>query len=375
MGHAWKWVAVLAGTLLAPASAQAATVTVQREGQPGRAFDLAVLRKDVDRDYVVRTAAGEQTARVRGTSLNTLLDEAKADLIGAGSIEVSGGGRKVILDPDQLSGAGAGSPVVYAENGQSVFLRPAYSGDDLNGDSRLAGRSLTVRILDDDALSVQGRVSDAAVRVGQRVTFSAIGRGGDGQELTYNWTFDDGSRRRAGKQLGHRFTEAGSYDVVVGVTTPEDEVGNSDVIRVRVGPAPKGPDRQGGGTDASAAAPSSGTAAGGDSGASGGSGKAAAGPATSPSRRPPARGRSSRPAPSEGRRVEGALLADATVVPPREAARKRAARTGNDRPGDDGGFQVPAAAWGALITLGLAGTGALIELRTALPWPGRRTTA
>ncbi|HEX5910254.1 MAG TPA: hypothetical protein VFY44_07150, partial [Thermoleophilaceae bacterium] len=95
------------------------------------------------------------------------------------------------------------------------------------------------------------------------------------------------------------------------------------------------------------------------------------GPARAPAAGPAATPRRSRPAPQPGgRQVEGTLLADATVVPPRPAARKRAARTGNDR-GDEPGPGIPTAAWGLLVTLGLAGTGAVIELRTVLPWPRR----
>jgi hypothetical protein len=228
-----------------------------------------------------------------------------------------------------------------------------------------------VRILNRPALAVQAKASSAAVRVGEPVTFTASGRGGAGQELRYGWTFGDGSRRQTGPKVRHRFTEEGSYKVVVALTTPDDAVGTPDIIDVRVGPAPKGPDRKGGGTNADAAAPSSGTAAGGDSGTSGGTGSAASGPArASVPRDEPRR---ARPAPAPGgREVEGTLLSGATAVPQRPAARKRAARTGNDKAQEKGGFDVPGAALGVLVTLGLAGTGALVELRGVMPWPRRR---
>jgi hypothetical protein len=212
-------------------------------------------------------------------------------------------------------------------------------------------------------------VSDASVDVGQAVTFTAAGEGGAGQKLSYRWNFDD-KTGRPGRQVTHRFKEKGSYNVVVSVTTPEDPVGAPDIIRVRVGPAPKGPDRQGGGTNSSAAAPTSGTAAGGSGGTSGGTGQAAGGPAQATSPAKTAR-RRPRPDTAGGEQIEGTLLSDATVVPQKPAARKRAARTGNDRV-TEGGFGVPGVAWGVLITLGLAGTGALVELRSALPWARRR---
>ncbi|HYI38109.1 MAG TPA: PKD domain-containing protein [Thermoleophilaceae bacterium] len=368
--------ALVAGLCL-PAGAQAASVTVQGVDGATRSFPLAELAQDVDRPYTVRTSTGEQSVPVRGTSLNALISEAGADTIGVGSIEISGGGPTVVLTPEQLSGAGSGSPVVFAEGGRAVFLRPAYSGDDLNGDDRISASSLRVRLRKGTVLEVDAKASDKTLKVGQPVTFAATGTGGAGQQLAYNWTFSDGSKRVSGARAVHRFREQGSYDVLVSVRTAEDEAGAFDRLRVRVGGAPKGPDRKGGGTSADASAPDGGTAAGGDSGASGGTGAAASGPAQAPgeesaapapsrpSRRPAAPG-------AGGRQIEGTLLADATVVPPREAARKRAARTGNDRPGDDGGFRVPGVAWGVLITLGLVGTGALIELRTVLPLPGRK---
>ena len=260
--------------------------------------------------------------------------------------------------------------MIYEDGGRAVFLRPSISPDDLNGDQALSSASLTVRVVERDALKVEATASNAAVRVGQRVTFTASARGGNGGKPAYRWTFGDGSRRQTGARVTHAFREEGSYNVLVGATTAGDRTGATAVIRVRVGPPAKGPDRQGGGTSAEAGAPSSGTAAGGDSGTSGGTGQAARGPARASRAAAPAR--RSRPAPAPGGpEIEGRLLADATVVPSRPAARKRAARTGNDSEGD-GGFAVPGAAVGVLATLGLVGAGVLMELRPTVPWPRRR---
>ena len=320
--------------------------------------------------YLVRSSVDEREVPVRGTSLNALLGAAGERSSGR-AIEVSDGTRTVALTPDQLSGAGAGSPVIYEDGGRAVFLRPSVSPDDLNGDQALSAASLTVRVLERETLKVEGKVTDAAVRVGQRVSFTASARGGAGGQPAYRWTFGDGSRRRSGARVTHAFGEEGSYNVLVGATTAGDRTGATAVIRVRVGPPAKGPDRQGGGTDAQSSAPSSGTAAGSGSGTSGGTGDAARGPARAP--RAAAPSRRTQPAPTPGgRQIEGRLLADATVVPSRPAARKRAARTGNDREGEQGGFAVPGAAVGVLATLGLVGAGVLMELRPAVPWPRRR---
>ena len=220
-------------------------------------------------------------------------------------------------------------------------------------------------------MKVEATATNAAVRVGQRVTFTASAKGGTGGKPVYSWTFGDGSRGASGARVTHSFREKGSYNVLVGATTADDRTGATAVIRVRVGPPAKGPDRQGGGTAGRSSAPSSGTAAGGGSGTSGGTGDAARGPARAPRAAAPAR--RTRPAPTPGgRQIEGRLLADATVVSSRPAARKRAARTGNDGEGEQGGFAVPGAAVGVLATLGLVGAGVLMELRPAVPWPRRR---
>ena len=274
-----------------------------------------------------------------------------------------------MLTPDQLSGGGAGSPVIYEDGGRAVFLRPSVSPDDLNGDQALSAASLTVRVVERETLKVEGKVTDAAVRVGQRVTFTASAQGGDGGEPAYRWTFGDGSRRQSGARVTHAFREEGSYNVLVGATTAG---GPDRGHRTSSASASARPRRA---PTARAAAPTPSPAR-----------PAAAPRPAATAARPAARARppAGRPAPraprpppaAPGRRrpraarqIEGRLLADATVVPPRPAARKRAARTGNDREGDQGGFAVPGAAVGVLATLGLVGAGVLMELRPTVPWP------
>lgn len=60
--------------------------------------------------------------------------------------------------------------------------------------------------------------------------------------------------------MRHRFAKRGSYDVVVGVTTPGDDAGASAVVTVQVGAPLAGPDRKGGGTNEEADAPDHGAA-------------------------------------------------------------------------------------------------------------------
>src|SRR5262249_48915067 len=60
----------------------------------------------------------------------------------------------------------------------------------------------------------------------------------------------------------HSFAERGSYDVVVGVTTPGDRAGASAVVTIQVGAPLSGPDRKGGGRRHETTAPDHGAAAG-----------------------------------------------------------------------------------------------------------------
>ncbi len=82
-----------------------------------------------------------------------------------------------------------------------------------------------------------------------------------GETVKINWTFDDGRSGR-GREVTHRFRKPGSYDVVVGATTENDERGADDIVSVRVGKAPEGPDRKGGGTNPDSDAPDSGAGTG-----------------------------------------------------------------------------------------------------------------
>jgi PKD domain len=223
-------------------------------------------------------------------------------------------------------------------------------------------------------LDVDVTASRLKVPRGKPVTFTAVvRRAGSGERLRYSWYFDDRESAR-GRRVTHRFARAGSYDVVVGVTAPGDDVGASATVTIQVGKPRGGPDRKGGGSDPDEEAPDSGAATG-KGGAAGG--EAAAGAKRAAARQ--ARRRSarharkrSRPrnaaAPGEGNRIAGNLLADAggPESQPRAAA-IRAARTG--RP-DEGGASVPVVAWQLGGLLVLLAAGATLELR-----PPRRRAA
>ncbi len=380
--------AVAAGSLAAPgvgrAAADDAQVTVVAVGGEQQTLSLAALGAgDVDgRSYMLRSSAGESAQTVTGFSLAAILDAASADPYGFSYLEVQRpGGGSVLLSRHQALDPGAfaeGPPVIYATASGTVFLRPSSGPDDLNAtDSFEAPQGITMILRSGSPLQVRAHASTLRTRPGKPVTFSAIvDRAGAGEQLAYSWYFDDGASS-TGARTRHRFSRRGSYDVVVGVTTPGDDAGASAVVTVQVGPPLAGPDRTGGGTNTDADAPDHGTASGASAGAPPGAAgapienSATTAPQTSRSqhcsrsdrqcerhgkgRRRPAE---SRPA---GAPVSGLLLTNAAEAPahPRPAP---AARTGN-LDGEGGGSGLPSAALGLLVTAGLLGLGVLAELR------------
>ncbi|HVY97324.1 MAG TPA: PKD domain-containing protein [Solirubrobacterales bacterium] len=399
----------LASPWPAVAGADAAQVTVVSPGGVQRPLSLDALAgsEDVrDRSYLVRSPAGDETRTVTGFSLAKILEAAGADPFGFSYLEVQRPvGGSVLLSRHQALDPGAfpeGPPLVYATAGGTVFLRPAADDEDANGgDCFEAPQGVTIALRKGTPLQVRATASTVRAKPGQKVDFSAeVERAGAGEQLTYSWYFDDGESA-SGPTTSHSFAKRGSYDVVVGVTSPGDDAGTSAVVTVQVGaPAAGGPDRKGGGSNRAAGAPDSGAAAGpsgpgsgpaaavgvgGPSAAGGGSrtaGAAASGVAAvdrtpAPSTPPP----TPSPAPSSLRhsptpdgteRVSGLLLSDAdpTAAPATPAAKQVAARTGTPGDSDTGGFGLPTAAWGLRASAGLLGAGALLEARN-LPAPRR----
>ncbi len=371
----------LAGPWLGAAQADVAQVTVVAPGGTQQALSLDALagQEDVsERPYVLRSTSGESTQAVTGFSLGRVLEAAGADPYGFSYLEVQRpAGGTVLLSRHQALDPGAfpdGPPVVYATAAGTGFLRPSSSAEDVNApDSFEAPQGITLVLHKGSPLQVKAEASPVQAKPGQPVSFEAIvERAGAGEQLTYSWYFDDG-HSASGVTTRHSFAQRGSYDVVVGVTTPGDSAGASAVVTVQIGAPLSGPGRKGGGHNRDADAPDHGAATGtrgamalGPAAASPGSGAGVAPTDAQRGRRPRVRrsntGTALRNA-AAGEPVGGELVSATTT--PIDAAKPIAARTGQlkdegDSPGRSG------AALGVLITGALLGAGALIETRSLL---------
>jgi PKD domain len=368
-------------TFAASARADAAQVTVVSPGgaQQTLSLDALVGSEDVTaRTYELRSGESRSSATVTGFSLAAILDAAGADPFSFSYLQVQRPeGGAVRLSRHQALDAGAfadGPPVVYATATGTGFLRPSGGPEDDNAtDSFEAPQGISIVLGKGSPLLVQARASTPRTRPGRPIEFSAtVEGGGAGEELIYSWYFDDGDSA-SGASARHAFAERGSYDVVVGVTTPGDSTGSSDVVTVQVGAPIAGPDRRGGGRNRDANAPDHGAA--GDSGQSGG----AANPAPSAHLCPHSgkkcaldtelRGDGPSETTSEaqaGEPVSGVLLTGSQTSPRPPKKATAAARTGILDGGEGGGTSLPDAALGLLVTAGLLGLGALAEARGSL---------
>lgn len=361
------------------ARADAAQVTVVAPGGAERTLSLDALAgsEDVrDRTYVLRSAAGESSVTVSGFSLAALLEAADADPFSFSYLEVQRpAGGSVQLSRHQALDPGAfaeGPPLVYATAAGTGFLRPSAGPEDLNADDSFeAPQGIRLVLRKGESLRVRAKATPLRTRTGEKVSFSATVEGaGAGEQLTFSWYFDDGSARVSGAEASHSFAKRGSYDVVVGVTTPGDPTGASAVVTIQVGAPLGGPDRKGGGTNPDADAPDHGAATG-SGGAPGAGSGASAPPAPVPATPAPAAPaepeqskakQPAKPAPA-GDLVEGRLLSSSEPFEPEPAKQQPAARTGNLSEDGGDGPGLPGAALGLLVTAGLLGCGALIELR------------
>ena len=375
----------LASPWAATAAADAAQVTVVSPGGATQTLALEALAGSEDvtnRSYALRTGDGESSQTVTGFSLAAILDAAGADPYGFSYLELQRpAGGAVLLSRDQALDQGSfadGPPLVYATADGTGFLRPSAGPEDLNAaDCFEAPQGVSLVLRKGKPLRVKARASKPWTRPGQPVRFSAIvERSGAGEQLSYSWYFDDG-HSAGGAEVSHSFAKRGSYDVVVGVTSSGDEAGTSAVVTVQVGAPRAGPDRKGGGRNDKAGAPDHGAADGPWNGAGTGGdvGGSAGDPVTQPSTvttqsRPP-KDRGDQPAVPSGTRVSGELLSASTDTPSRQPEQQAAARRGQLDEGGDGSG-IPDAAWGLLATLGLLGTGALLEARRL---PGLRGAA
>jgi hypothetical protein len=370
----------LAAPGLEAARADAAQVTVVSPGGTPKTLSLEALAGSEDvsgRSYLLRSAGGESTQVVTGFSLAALVDAAGADPFGFSYLEVQRPtGDVVRLSNDQaLDGEGFadGPPVVYATATGTAFLRPSSGPGDLNAnDSFEAPQGVTIVLRKGSSLRVRVEASTLKTRPGKPVVLTAEAEGAEaGETITYSWDFDDGSSA-VGPSATHEFTHRGSYDVLVGVTTPGDSTGATARVTIQVGPPLAGPDRKGGGKRLDASAPDHGAATGVGGTASGTgvpgtespAGSSPAAPTTEASQQPKT-AKATKPAPA-GEQVTGELLSLTAPAEPEPAARQPGARAGSPDNEDSGGFGLSGAALGLLITGGLLGAGALTETRRLL---------
>ncbi|HUC06908.1 MAG TPA: PKD domain-containing protein [Solirubrobacterales bacterium] len=379
----------LAGACLlvgvAGARADDAQFAIVSPGGEQQTLSLAALAGNedvIDRTYALRSADGESSAAVSGFSLTVLLTSAGIDPYGFSYLEVQRpAGGSVLLSRHQALNAGAfdeGPPVIYAAPGGTGFLRPSTGASDLNAsDSFEAPQGITVVLRSDSPLRVRAQASPLRTRPGESVAFEAIvDRAGAGEQLEYSWYFDDGDSA-SGATARHSFAKRGSYDVVVGVTTPGDRAGTSAVVTIQVGAPLSGPDRKGGGRRREAAAPDHGAANGTRGAVPPGPGGGRGHLGRTPSDTRPAAALSVRrgtpemaqhkaePGPEAGETVVGELV---RAVMPVDAVKPDApgARAGQLSAGGGGGG-LPGVAIGLLVTVGLLGFGALVEIRSLQP--------
>ncbi len=367
-------VSTLATPAIEAARADAARATVVSPGGSQQTLSLDAMAGGEDvvgRDYLLRSGSGESSQAVTGFSLAALIEAAGADPFGFSYLEVlRPAGGSVLLSRDQALDPGSfddGPPVVYASPAGTSFLRPSGGSGDLNAsDSFEAPQGVTIVLRKGSPLRVTAEASTPRTRPGKTVRFSAAVEGaGAGEDLTYSWYFDDGGSA-SGAKASHTFTRQGSFDVVVGVTTPGDSTGSSAVVTVQVGPPLAGPDRKGGGTRRDREAPDHGAATGTGGSVSGPSGSGPAPTAAPPERQPkPSRKTAATSQAPAGAPVSGQLLS-APAAATSEPKEQPGARAGSPE-NESSGFGLPGAALGLLVTAGLLGLGAFSEARRLLP--------
>jgi len=416
-------VAVLIAGLLAADAAGAYGVRVEALAESGSKtvgsvdIDLAELSGEEDvrgRDYAVNYGSGlRETETITGFSLRRILEQAAAEKLeidprSVSYVRVSSQGGNYTVPGADLDGNRTGPPVVFADEPETAFLRPAESRADANGEDRLIGPKLLLQVRpgDDppgpqpfvyiDASVLQGgkpKPLDLAdppveVEVGAEVTFEGSLEGGPSGS-DYSWTFDDDGSTATGERVSHKFARRGNHKVQLQVTTTSGQV-YRDSVSFRVGDAADDGDGQGGQDDEGEGSLEAGISEPDDSGDTGGYttpsytapsvpyvpptgdyetpggdyglGGSAAG---KPPKSPP--GGEGDPAAGTGApaldQVTGELLAPPVASPPAETETAGAPASAGDS--DDGG--VPGAAVGGLAVVGLLGLGALGEFGRVRP--------
>jgi len=374
--------ALLAIAACWPAAAAAPGIEitiVKPDGQSDPGFLASEARQDMNTDYTVRGPNGNEEVKVTdGVSILSLLNYAEAPIYD--TVTIPGpGGRRITLTRGQVEAVQPPGFFQDDATGKTMFIgAPPMKGADYT-EEFFPVELATVRITQDkDAdLKVSVKASRTRIEPGETVKFTATvsPRG----SYRYDWTFEPGAGKKdAGGKVAHRFDEAGTYLVGLGVymsaTDPDADGGGG--IKIQVGdPKQSDKDREGGGDNAAAGAPSSGTS----TGSSGlGSGYDSGSTYTPPPVPAPTPSPSTPKPPQpdsaiSGTPVEGNLLADVSDPPPSNILESaaRAARDGNPKDeANDGDVGVSEAAVSIFAALALLALGAGIETRQGrLPRP------
>jgi hypothetical protein len=375
--------AVLALLLPLPVASVAAGISILPPGGGApRTIELSDLagRDDVhDARFALRAADGAMRSVhvAAGFTLGTLLDAAGIPHDAFTHVELPrGDGTSVLVLADQLAGGlGDGPPVVWADAEGTHVLRPLAGPRDVNADDLVTpAGGVVVLLRTGDPVGVRIDASALRVRVGEAVGLTAVLVAGERPAAGFTWYFDDGAAGADGTQVSHRFTRAGTYNVLVNVVEDGRQLDAYDVATVQVRasrrerrPHARRPRER---RDRPAHEPAAGgPAAGGPGGSGHGSvatprRSAAAGSArTSPRRRRP------EPAPRPvGDHVEGTLLGSASATPPAAAAAAAAALGKPDGTSSDSPLRVPMLVWDLIGIAAILALGWALEARYVSPF-------
>lgn len=337
---------------------------------------LSDLKSDLVGEYEIRQPNGSITTvdATGGASVYSLLREVGAQT-GYETITIScytacHRGGKVTLTRKEVE-SDTRPPGFFTDDatGKTMFVGspPAGALEVQARDYFEIDRSgLRIKQVAEPRLSVDLKASRTTIDPGESVTFTATvtPRG----SYRYDWTLEPGELKKgAGAKVTHRFDKEGKFNVVVGVYTSGDDLDSEPgTVTIHVGdPKQSEKDREGGGDNTAAGAPSSGPSTG-----SSGAGSNDASPTYTPStptQPPPTRDATPGldPDVATGTPVTGNLLAAASDPPASnilESAAK-AARDGSPSKHDDAGVDVPEAALSIAGLLALLALGASIENR------------
>lgn len=110
-------------------------------------------------------------------------------------------------------------------DGGDESVGPAAASNDLNGQTRVTdGDADAVPKLDVGAFEYQrvapitsANATPTSVAIGEVTTFSGLAIDGDGDDVTYSWSFDDGAAA-SGQSVGHTFATGGPHTATLTVT-------------------------------------------------------------------------------------------------------------------------------------------------------------